>query len=122
MEKVKEDEVRVEKELLAALVEREAQIQRLKNETSILDEKYNDLMREDEMVKKQRGSRRGFTLAEEAEAEERMVNVIEEVKEEGEKREDDGMINPPTLPTLQPQADEKNEAPPTVTDDEVIDG
>ena len=122
MEKVKEDEVRVEKELLAALVEREAQIQRLKNETSILDEKYNDLMREDEMVKKQRGSGRGFTLAEEAEAEERMVNVIEEVKEEGEKRDDDGMINPPALPTLQPHADEKNEAPPTVTDDEVIDG
>jgi hypothetical protein len=114
MEKVKEDEVRVEKELLAALVEREAQIQMLKNETSILDEKYNDLMREDEMVKKQRGSGRGFALAEEAEVEERMVHVVEEVKKEGEKRS--------PLSTSQQQADEKNEAPPTVTDDEVMDG
>ena len=125
MEKVKEDEVRVEKELLAALIEREAQIQKLKNETSILDEKYNNLMREDEMVKKQRSSRRGlFAQAEdEEEVDERMVHVIEEVKEE-EKRGDDSTINPPALPTSQPQADEKNEAPPTVTNtnDEVMDG
>jgi hypothetical protein len=126
MEKVKEDEVRVEKELLAALVEREAQIQKLKNETSILDEKYNNLMREDEMVKKQRGSRRGLfaEAEEEEEVDERMVHVIEEVKEEEEeeKRGDDSTINPPALSTSQPQTDEKNEAPPTVTNDEIMDG
>ena len=110
---------------MAALIEREAQIQKLKNETSILDEKYNNLMREDEMVKKQRSSRRGlFAQAEdEEEVDERMVHVIEEVKEE-EKRGDDSTINPPALPTSQPQADQKNEAPPTVTNtnDAVMDG
>jgi hypothetical protein len=53
MEKVREDRVRLEKELLVALLEREEQIQRLKVETDMLDERFNELSMEEE------GKRRG---------------------------------------------------------------
>ncbi|KAL3774402.1 hypothetical protein ACHAW5_010475 [Stephanodiscus triporus] len=43
MEKVREDRVRLEGELLAALLEREEQIQRLKDENARLDERFEEL-------------------------------------------------------------------------------
>jgi hypothetical protein len=53
MEKVKEDKVRLEKELFAALLEREEQINRLKLENVSLEEKLDGLKREE--VEKGRG-------------------------------------------------------------------
>lgn len=47
MEKVKEDKVRLEKELFAALLEREEQINRLKLENISLEEKLDGLKREE---------------------------------------------------------------------------
>ena len=48
MEKVKEDKVRLEKELLAALLEREEQINKLRGETQEMGHKLDELKKETE--------------------------------------------------------------------------
>lgn len=48
MEKVREDRVRLEGELLAALLEREEQIHRLKDETARLNERFEELTTDEE--------------------------------------------------------------------------
>jgi hypothetical protein len=47
MERVKEDRVRLERELLAALLEREEQVQKLRAETEKLDVRYEELLAEE---------------------------------------------------------------------------